>query len=120
MPDDKLKQFANGSQSFKARNPHVFGLGAVSNQKPKPKARPALESRQEGQGQRGPVLRRRVTIITVRRRELDDDGLIGGCKGLRDAIAAHFGIDDSKKHFDFEYHQVISKTQGTLVLIEEL
>jgi hypothetical protein len=59
----------------------------------------------------------RVTIVVFRRRLVDDDNLIGGCKYLRDAVAASLRVDDGK--IEWEYHQVKTAGRtGTAVKIE--
>ena len=63
----------------------------------------------------------RVTLISFRKRELDDDNLIGGFKPLRDAIARWLGLDDNQRVIDWQYGQVETKGRaGTAVNIEKI
>ena len=59
--------------------------------------------------------------MSARRRLLDEDNLVGGAKWLRDAIAAHLGIDDSELGIRWHYSQAEVRTpeeEGTLVRVE--
>ena len=60
-----------------------------------------------------------VTLIVHRRQLLPDhDNLVGGCKHLRDAIAAWLGLDDADDCIRWEYHQIsTSGPQGVAVTI---
>ena len=50
---------------------------------------------------------------------LDHDNLVGGCKPLRDAIAALLGRDDAERHgIEWEYRQ--EKGAATRVEIQEM
>ena len=63
----------------------------------------------------------RVTLISFRRRELDDDNLVGGFKPMRDAIARWLGLDDSQRIIDWQYGQIETKGRtGTAVKIEQI
>jgi hypothetical protein len=71
-------------------------------------------------GRHGGVVAR-VAIVAFRRRELDRDNLIGGCKALRDAIAGWLGLDDSEHVVEWTYSQHITRGQrGCAVRIETL
>ena len=60
-----------------------------------------------------------VSIIGLRRRALDDDNFNGGCKALRDCIAASLGIDDGDKRLTWQYGQLQTRgREGYLVRIE--
>lgn len=60
-----------------------------------------------------------VSVVTFRRRLTDDDNNLSGCKGLQDEIARLLGVDDSERDLvKFEYGQVWSETEGTLVKIQ--
>lgn len=62
-----------------------------------------------------------VTIVSFRRKPVDDDNLITGAKPLRDAIATSLGIDDADRRFLWEYGQVITRgAEGTLVNISTI
>lgn len=62
-----------------------------------------------------------VSIISLRRRTLDDDNWIGGCKHLRDAIAASLGVDDGDNRIRWQYLQIKSAGRpATIVIIERL
>ena len=60
-----------------------------------------------------------ISIIGLRRRALDDDNFNGGCKALRDCIAASLGIDDGDKRLLWQYSQLQTRgREGVLVRIE--
>lgn len=62
-----------------------------------------------------------VTIVSFRRRLLDSDNHIAGCKPARDAIARTLGIDDGSEQVRWCYGQVQTDgEQGTIVKIEML
>jgi len=46
-----------------------------------------------------------VRIVRLAMRKLDGDNLIGGCKAVRDEIAALCGFDDRSEHVRWEYSQ---------------
>jgi hypothetical protein len=76
----------------------------------------------DGQGREvgsGPRLRIHLTSFRRPGRELDDDNLRGGCKHLRDAIAAYFGLDDAERCIMWEYSQCETRgREGVGVKIE--
>jgi hypothetical protein len=64
---------------------------------------------------------RTVNVTSLRARELEDDNLIGGFKGGRDAIK-RLGliIDDNSKWCRFKYSQKVQKAGfGTIIEISE-
>lgn len=62
-----------------------------------------------------------ISLIGLRRIPLDDDNFNGGCKALRDAIAASLGVDDGDKRLVWQYGQLQSRGhEGYLVRIEIL
>ena len=62
-----------------------------------------------------------VSIIGLRRRTLDDDNFNGGCKALRDSIAASLGMDDGDKRLRWQYGQLRTDgREGYLVRIERV
>lgn len=114
---DLKPNFDNASESFKRLNPHLFGVGAVAPSQPKPgglspaPATDALEKR----GSFSLV----VSLVSFRRKLLDDDNLSGSCKHLRDAISASLGLDDGDRRIRWEYGQVESRGKtGVAVKIE--
>lgn len=61
----------------------------------------------------------KLTIERYGQRLLDRDNLIGGCKGLVDALVAEgFMVDDSPAHLTADYHQFIGKPYRTIIKIE--
>lgn len=120
------KEFPNASDSFKKRNPHLFGVVQFHTEISKPKELGTLDGAAPGQQASGsrlagnrPLLR--ITLVGFRRRILDDDNFTGGCKGLRDAIARWLGLDDNQKIIEWEYSQVKTNgRQGTAVRIERI
>lgn len=116
--------FSNASEAFKARNPHLFGVGRLPHPVAQPAA-PALESalpkRQAGaRGGRRGDRRPAVTIVSFRRRLISDqDNLVAGAKALRDAIARWLNVDDADRVVRWEYGQVqTAGEEGTVVRIE--
>ena len=74
-----------------------------------------VQKRQKGKGGVEII----VSLITCRRRELDDDGNVAALKPLRDAVAESLGIDDGDKRIKFEYGQLETKSsEGVIVKIE--
>lgn len=65
-------------------------------------------------------VRLRVTIVRgCGGVPLDHDNLVGGCKPLRDAVAALLGRDDAERHgIEWEYRQ--EKGAATRIEIEEI
>lgn len=60
-----------------------------------------------------------VSITQFRKRLLDSDNLIFGCKWCRDSIAASLGIDDGDKRLIWEYaQQRTDGSEGVIVKIE--
>lgn len=58
-----------------------------------------------------------VTMLSCRRRLLDDDNLAAGFKPLRDAISETLGIDDADPRVKWEPRQIESKREETIVRI---
>jgi hypothetical protein len=76
-----------------------------------------IQKRQKGKGSVEIV----VSLITCRRRELDDDGNVAALKPLRDAIAESLLLDDADKRIRFQYSQIETRTiQGVIVMIEKI
>jgi hypothetical protein len=98
-------------------NPGV--LRQVETKKPQPTAPQTLDSQRQKfkAGQGGLVAR--ITLITLRRRLLDDDNGVGSLKPLRDAIANTLGFDDGSPLIQFEYgQQKTDGEEGVVVKIE--
>ena len=123
----KLKSIndLNATETIKRLNPGLFGLGGVESKKPEQKGQTLdgrLSAQQKGEcgmAKDSPVVR--VTLISFRRRELDDDNLVGGFKPMRDAIARWLGLDDSQRIIDWQYGQIETKGRtGTAVKIEQI
>jgi hypothetical protein len=109
----------NVSASFKARNPQLYPVGRLQNSQPKSTTPQALARFTEEQQRRAQSLGVCISIITLRRRLLDSDNLVGSCKPLRDAIARSIGLDDGDKRLRWQYEQFETKgRQGTIVRIE--
>lgn len=117
----KPEWFKNASESFKAKNPHLFGVGGLGAVKRESSADAALEQSPPAQqgGKSGVAIR--VTIIVLRKRLCDDDNSqSGGTKALRDAIAETFGVDDGDtKQIRFEYGQCETRGRtGCIVKVD--
>ena len=65
--------------------------------------------------------KRFVQITSLRTRKLDKDNLIGGCKGLVDALKKHnLIVDDSPKWIEVEYKQETEgKNPRTVIEVRE-
>jgi hypothetical protein len=120
MTPEQLKEmFPNAPPSFIERNRHI--LSGVESTERKPNPLPPLAKGPPVQRGRKSRLVAVVTILSFRRRELDDDNLTAGAKPLRDAIATSLGIDDGDKRIRWEVRGV--KTEGpehTIVKITAL
>lgn len=114
-PHEILKRFPNASKSTIARNA-VAGLPSAEPQRRNPQ--PLVQKERARQSADGP--RYRVTIISLRAAQLDDDNLRGGAKALRDAIADRIGLDDNERNIEWIYGQMKSPKHGTIVMIERL
>lgn len=69
-----------------------------------------------------PALPLVVTIIrgTTSHKPLDDDNLVGACKGVRDQLAEWLGVDDSDARVKWKYDQRCSLKQWAVgVRIDE-
>lgn len=76
-----------------------------------------IQKRQKGKGSVEIV----VSLVTCRRRELDDDGNVAALKPLRDAIAESLLLDDADKRIRFQYSQIETRaSQGVVVTVEKL
>lgn len=107
------------SEATKRLNPDIFGVGGLGVAKRKHDPQPALDKDAPKQrpGAGGVVIG--VSIISFRRRLLDDDNNIAGNKHLRDCIAESLNLDDADPRITWDYHQIATKGQvGTLVRIQ--
>jgi hypothetical protein len=98
--------------------PPVDGL---QNPERKPLPVPALDPHSEAHGRSKAKLALVIAIISFRRREVDEDNLVAGCKPIRDAIAESLCADDRDRRIKWQYRQVIGTgTEGTLVKIDQV
>lgn len=115
--------FTHASESFKKRNPHLYGrpVGSMETSKPESPALSALDIRKKtqpsGETSMANGVEYRVVLVCHVRRVLDDDNLQGACKSLRDSIAETLGIDDGDKRISWTYHQIIDRYEGVAVKI---
>lgn len=57
-----------------------------------------------------------IAIISFRKKKLDFDNLVGGCKHLIDAlIEEKFIFDDSPEYVDLKFDQIISNDYKTII-----
>jgi hypothetical protein len=115
--------FPHASESFRKLNPHLFGVAGLRSAEPQSDPGPALDSQPPAQAESpcrlGQGCRWHVCLIVFRRRIIDQDNLIGGCKALRDAVAQWLGCDDAERFVNWEYSQQRTKGQvGTVVKID--
>ena len=108
----------NPSESFKARNPHLYPVRTVQAK--------VAQSDHGGEGQ-NPELEKgearvayRVSLVVLRRRLMDShDNLPFSLKPIADAIAESLGRDD--KDITWEYGQQKTEgQQGVVVKIEAM
>jgi hypothetical protein len=115
-----LRIWPNATESTIRRNLDTPVCAVASSGGKQAALRPldkGIQKRQKGKGSVVVV----VTLITCRRRELDDDGNVAALKPLRDAIASTIGLDDADKRIRFEYGQIESRSkEGVIVKIELL
>ena len=106
----------NPSESVRRLNPELFGVGGLRATKPQPSGQRAPAPAHAPQARSpGRVV---ICLVGLRRVTMDDDNFVGGCKWLRDAIAASLGVDDGDKRLHWEYGQVqTSGQQGVIVMI---
>lgn len=113
------KDLNNASEAFKKRNPHIYRVGAMDRPVREQDTTGALVKNPRPQRRRNGRLALIVTFIAFRSGVLDDDNLVGSCKGLRDAVCESIGIDDGDSRIRFQYTQCATQGQeGTLVHIE--
>lgn len=108
----------NGSEDYKRRNPHLFGLGAVVSGQPEPCERSESQDRRMEASPSSVAYR--ITLVTCRRRLLDShDNARAALKPLVDAIAESIGLADADHRIQWEYAQCRTDgQQGVLVKIE--
>jgi len=97
-------------------------VGGLQDPKPEHREIQTLASGVATRSRRKSSLVYRCCIVSCRKSKLaDSDNLSGGgAKALRDAIASTLGIDDSDCYIEWTYEQIVSKTEGTLVLLTKL
>lgn|GEM_PF-5167267 len=110
-----------GSESFRAKNPHLFPLAGVRTPKPKSNERGEGEDRRVEAS--ASSVRRCVVLTTYRPRLLDShDNARQALKPIVDALVEKLGFsNDADERITYEYHQIKSNTiQGTHILIKEI
>lgn len=111
-PDDYAK--------WKSRNPATDPVAPLPAPVQKRDPAPALErnlSRKRKVPTRPVVI---VSIVAFRRCLLDEDAVNDGYKALQDDLSERLGVDDGERDLiKFEYGQVWSETEGTLIKIQE-
>lgn len=115
-----MKGELHGSAEFRRLNPHLFGMGGLPAAVRKQDKAAALDQEPSRTQASVSGLAYRVAIIRSGQRILDGDNLQGAYKSLRDAIAWTLGADDSDEIIAWEYGQIKSEKQGTIVRIERL
>lgn len=118
-------EFAQASESFKRRNPHLFRpVGQLPSPQPQPHSGDGAGEphRRKEKGPPRVANRRprvRVTLIGVAAQDQDSDNLAASFKWLRDAIAADLGLDDADSIIEWQYRQVaVPGPAGVVVRIE--
>lgn len=112
-PVSKSGQFHGPTPANAGQTDSPAGLASGS--------RPRARKRAGRAAPASPLLR--VHLVSFRRpgRPLDDDNLRAGCKAVRDAIAAWFGLDDGERWIVWDYSQLETRGQaGLAVKIEAI
>jgi hypothetical protein len=121
MPND-IKSIT-GSESFRKRNPHLFGVGQLPVHQPEPDARGALVGKgaatqrcKGGVAVRvaGPLLT--IELVRCGSRSLDSDNLASSFKGLRDSIAESLDVDDGDARLEWRYSQVKTTAKAGVIV----
>jgi hypothetical protein len=124
-----IEQIARNSksESFRRRNPQLYGktsdsdLRAMETDQPKPTSPQALAGRTPKYKRRKTGVAIVVSLTVHCHRELDSDNLQGACKPLRDAIASTLRLDDGDPCLRWEYTQIQTRgSEGVVVKIENL
>lgn len=119
----KSSDLSNASESFKRRNPEFFDriLGSLGRACAERNPVQALDGVRKEQRKRQGRVSVCITIVSVRRRELDSDNLQFALKPVRDAIANAIGCDDADARIRWQYGQQITVGQsGTLLIVEKI
>lgn len=118
-PDELKRLFPHASAGCLAANSPP--VGAVEASQPEPDAAsPLVRPGAQRKGRKKSMVVR-ITLFGIRARILDEDNFVGGCKPLRDAIAASFGVDDADPRIEWRYAQSrVPKPEGVIVMIERL
>lgn len=109
------------SDSFKRANPHLYAVGRLETNQPKPVAPQTLVSSAGKRRKRKDGVVCVITLVALRHRLLDDDNNVASFKPLRDSIAKEIGVDDGDKRLRWEYgQQHTTGTEGVMVRIQSL
>jgi hypothetical protein len=107
------------SETIKRLNPNLF-VRRVDSEISEPDPRRALVEDVQAREKSSRCVAYRVVLVAHRKRLVDDDNNVAGCKPLRDAIAETLRIDDGDERIQWEYGQVkTSGTGGVFVIIEK-
>lgn len=110
------------NETVKKLNPAIFtesaAVGGLAAAERKQCPQPALDGDPKTFPRRKGRLAVVVTIIACRRRVLDSDNHVAGCKPLRDIISRSLATDDGSECISFEYGQLhTTGPEGTIVRI---
>ena len=115
----KTGDLSNASESFKKRNPHLYGLGGLEAGQPEPASIQTLAGKPSEHEQSEGCVEVCITFITLRARQLDSDNNVASIKPLRDAVCDSLGVDDADPRLTFNYHQIkTSGREGVIVHLE--
>lgn len=110
------KLFPNASESTIRAN--VGPVAGLQGAEPEPNQRSQSEDCRVEESPSRVVFCVHIFIISIRRRILDEDNYIAGCKPLRDSIANSLGCDDADMRLRWQYHQLKTDgPEGTIVAI---
>lgn len=117
-PDELRKLFPNISEDCIRK---TLSVGSVAMPKREQSSPSPLDSKLPRRNGRSRSLVVVISLVSFRKRILDDDNLIAGFKPLRDAIAASLNVDDADPRIRWQYgQQRTDGEQGTIVLIERV
>ena len=102
--DNKLREKI--LRADQEQNPHRRQVGGLETSQPKPAAARALVSPDAKRKSGKAGVEFIITLLSHRKRLLDEDNHIGSLKPLRDGIAKTLGIDDGSLAVRWQYQQI--------------
>jgi len=117
--DNKLREKI--LRADQEQNPHRRQVDGLETSQPKPAAARALVSPDAKRKSGKAGVEFIITLLSHRKRLLDEDNHIGSLKPLRDGIAKTLGIDDGSLAVRWQYQQIKTEgREGVVVTVERL